>query len=107
MAMDKRDKHWHIETLEKMPMKPAGQLANGKSYYLMAHHPAHKTFTGQEHAEAGKALHEAGHKHMSEGMDRDDAYGIHHGRSLMIAAKHHFEQAKAKGLPKANPNPRS
>lgn len=94
-----------IEYLEKMPMKPIGSLANGKHYFLQAHHPAHKTFTAQEHAEAGKSLHDKGHAVMSEGHNQDDAYGIHHGRSLMIAAKGHFEQAKAKGVPKHN-NPK-
>jgi hypothetical protein len=87
--------------------RPAGTLANGKQYFLRAHHPAHKSFTGQEHAEASQKLHAEGHKIMSTGMDQDDAFGIHHGRTVMIAAKHHAEQAKAKGLPPSNKTPRS
>ena len=87
--------------------RPAGTLANGKQYFLSAHHAAHKSFTGQEHAEAAAQLQSKGHQIMSTGMDQDDAYGIHHGRTVMIAAKHHAQQAKAKGLPPSNNTPRS
>lgn len=85
--------------------QPAGTLSNGKQYFMRAHHPAHKTFTGQEHAEAADQLRTKGHQIMSTGMDQDDAFGIHHGRTVMIAAKHHAEQAKAKGLPPHNNPP--
>lgn len=100
-----KEKHWHIEYLEKMPMKPHGQLSNGKHFYLQAHHPAHKTFTGQDHAEASKHLHEAAVHEWQKGHDNDDGFGINHARGLAIAAKAHGEQAKAKGLPKHN-NPK-
>lgn len=96
----------NIEYLEKMPMKPAGQLANGKHFYSMAHHPAHKTFTGQEHAEAAKMLHDQSVAEWQKGHDNDDGFGINHARGLAIAAKGHAEQAKAKGLPKHNNPPK-
>ena len=101
----KAEKHWHIEVLEKMPMKPAGQLANGKHFYSMVHHPAHATFTAQDHAEASKHLHDHAVAEWQKGHENDDGFGINHARSLAIAAKGHAQQAKAKGLPKHN-NPK-
>lgn len=103
--MGKREKDWYIEYLEKMPMKPFGRLANGKHFYTMVHHPAHSTFTAQDHAEAAKQLHDKGIEEWQKGHDLDDGFGINHARSLMIASKGHAEQAKAKGLPKHN-NPK-
>jgi hypothetical protein len=103
--VEKSTKHWHLEVINKMN-KPFGTLKNGKQYFLQAHHPAHKSFTAQEHAEAAHNLKEAGVKAWQDGHDNDDGFGINQGRTLNIAAKAHAEQAKAKGLPPHNNPPK-
>ena len=102
----KHEKHWHIEIIEKAE-RAIGTLKNGKQFFLSSHHPAHKSFTGQEHAEAAAQLRDKGQHIMQTGMDQDDGFGIQHGRNLMISAKAHGERAKEKGLPPTNRPPKS
>jgi len=103
--MKKTESDVKIEILDKM-MKPFGTLKNGKQFFMQAHHPAHKTFTAQDHAEAAHHLKEAGVAAWQKGHDEDDGFGINHGRSLSIAAKSHAEKAKAMGLPAHNNPPK-
>jgi hypothetical protein len=83
----------------------AGTLKNGKKFFLSAHHAAHKSFTGQEHAEAANKLRDM-HRESSSQAPIDE-HEIHRGQALLHAAKAHAEQAKAKGLPPHNNPTRS
>jgi hypothetical protein len=97
-----------IEVLEKMPMKPAGRLKNGKHFYSMVHHPAHNTFSAQDHMEAAKHFQNEGihaQQKMAE-YSNDTEFAHQHVKSLLTAAKAHAEAARAKGLPKHNNPPK-
>lgn len=97
----------HIEVLEKMPMKPEGRLQNGKHFYSNVQHPAHNTFTAQDHMEAAKHLHNAA-VHAQQKMGEyhvDNEFEHQRIKNLLLSSKSHAEAAKAKGLPKHN-NPK-
>jgi len=97
-----------IEYLEKMAMRPHGQLKSGKQFFLAADHPAHNTFTGQEHAEVAHKLHnESIHaQHKAAEYAHSNEHENHRIKNLAVAAKAHAEAAKAKGLPKHNNPPK-
>lgn len=107
MGKTERFKDWHIETIEKMAMKPHGKLKTGKQFYLAVNHPAHQMFSAQDHAEAAHALHNEGIHAQQKMSDYDHSPEFEQARikSLYQAAKAHGEAAKAKGLPKHN-NPK-